>query len=361
VPLTLKPRGKKKTLWIVGSLCGERIRESTRTADRRLAEAKLIAVTKEIEERFIYGSKHSFTFAEAVELYTRRVKPKPYHAKKVRKLLDKFGLLRCVDITPSVVLAYEEARWPEGVKNSTLISYLYGPLRSVLRYSAKHQLCPAVLLPVPEADDAEVRAAPEDHLVALLRCEMPRWLRAAILILTFHGTRPVDLGRLKWSDVSFSSNVITFGKTKNGKAHSPVMHPDVREALQILFSKDAGEGVPNLANLRDAPVFPKLQNASSAYLNYALQDLAKKNGLPFYSTHKIGRHAFAERILNAGFTLKEVQQGGNWASISVVAKKYGHLERSRVDSIVTGMRIDTNLAQISEAEEIAKREQGLKK
>lgn len=358
MPLALKPRGKKKTYWIVGSLCGERIRESTRTTDRRLAEAKLIAVTKDIENRFIYGPKHSFTFAEAVELYVHRVQPKPHQARKVLKLLDHFGSFRCVDITPSAIMAYEKQRWSKRVKNSTLVSYLYGPLQAVLNQAARNQLCAPIMLPKPKVDKVRVLAAPEDFLERLLACELPTWVRAAVLLLTLHGTRPVDLGRLRWSDVSFSSNTIHFRKTKNGQAHSPTMHPEVRKALRTLLIEGiVGEEWPK----PDVPVFPRLQRASAANLNSYLLTITKKNGLPFYSTHKIGRHAFATRLLNEGYTLKEVQEGGNWESIKVLADQYGHLERSRVNEIVTGMRIGSNLTQKPEAIEFPQPNQELEK
>lgn len=354
MPLQLKQRGLKKTYWIIGTLCGERIRESTRTSDRRLAEAKLIAVTKEIEDRLLYGPKHSFTFAEAVELHVNRTHPKPKQAALLMKLLNYFGPKRCAEITPAMLMEYEKHRFKKPVSNSTLIRAVYNPMQSILNTAARNQLAPPVLLPRPRAAKVRVPPAPEDFLQKLLACEMHHWLRAAILIMTYHGTRPSDLKRLRWRDVSFASNTITFGKTKNGLPHAPMMHPEVRDALRKLLVDGAWSG-------QAVPVFEKIQaNEPATYINQYLKTVCKQNGLPFYSTHKIGRHAFASRLLSNNCTLKETQEGGNWSSIQVVADLYGHLERSHVDKIVTGMRIGgTKDDQFSPAQVIYEEKKGL--
>lgn len=353
--LTLK-RKKGKNFWIIGTVCGERIRESTRTSDRRLAEAKLIKRMDEIRYQAIHGRASSYTFAEAMEFYISRANPSPKQAWFLGKLLAYWGQWRCQDITTAALIEYEKVRHSGGVKNATLRRSIYGPMTAVLNMAAKNGLCQPVLFAKPKATRTKVAAAPEDYLCKLLDCEMENWLRCVVLTMTLHGTRPSDLKRLRWKDVSFSNSVITFGKTKNGEAHAPLMHSDVRSALLAYFAEVQWWKGDKIF------VFPQIQgNEPATTINVYLKSLCKKNGLPFYSTHKIGRHAFAERILNDSHTLKEVQQAGNWASIQVVAELYGHLERSKVDKIVTGMKIGRNQTQTSEALEIKQPDQALTK
>jgi integrase len=164
---------------------------------------------KDIEQRAIYGTSASFTFAEAMEFYVRRTNPKPKQAWYLTKLLNYWGKWRCQDITPKALMDYEKIRHPERVTNSTLRRSIYGPMNAILKMAAENRLCPPVLLPKPKQEKNRVAAAPESHLQALLACEMDNWLRAVVLTMTLHGTRPSDLKRLKWRDVSFSSNVIT--------------------------------------------------------------------------------------------------------------------------------------------------------
>jgi integrase len=337
MPLKIKPRGKAKTLWIVGSLLGERIRESTRTSDRRTAEALLIKVAKKIQDRAVNGPSSTYTFAEAVEFYCRRMDPKPKQAYYIQRLLEYWGEWRCQDITQDAVIDYEKIRCPNKVTAGTLKRAIYGPMSAILNLAADNNLCPRVKLIKPKVDPKRVLPAPEEHIQALLDCSMPAWLRSVVLILTFHGIRPSDLKRLRWEHVSWSNNIITFIQTKNGNPHSVRMHPEVREAMLAHFTScGAFEG-------RSDPVFPKLQVPEPAMnINQYLRTICKNNGLMFYSTHKIGRHAFATRLLNSGARLKDVQEGGGWADIEVLNDRYGHLEKSHVDEIVAAARIKTD-------------------
>lgn len=62
------------------------------------------------------------------------------------------------------------------------------------------------------------------------------------------------------------------------------------------------------------------------------------------TSHKVGRHAFAKRLLAQGYTLKEVQEAGGWLSYRMVAEIYDHLEKSAMDAAVRSS--DTNLTQL---------------
>jgi site-specific recombinase XerD len=69
---------------------------------------------------------------------------------------------------------------------------------------------------------------------------------------------------------------------------------------------------------------------SSQGFNKALRRACEAAGLPYLSGHKIGRHAFAARLLAAGHSLKVVKEAGGWASMKVLEENYGHLELSQV-------------------------------
>jgi site-specific recombinase XerD len=68
--------------------------------------------------------------------------------------------------------------------------------------------------------------------------------------------------------------------------------------------------------------------------------------LPVMTSHQVGRHSFAARLLRQGKTLKEVQEAGGWSkkSYRLLAEIYGHLEQSAVDASVRSA--DTDLAQM---------------
>lgn len=345
MPLKLKQRGAKKIYWIVGSLLGESVRESARSSDRTFAEQLLIKRTKEIQERYLHGSIATRTFAEAVEYYLDYCPPKTRkEAVRLQKLVDYWGKFKCNEITPEALMEYRRKTFRPGVTNATVKRALYTPLRAVLNVAAQNGFCSPVMLPKLKVERKRVFAAAEEDIARLMAASMPTWLKAALLTLTYHGTRPGDLQRLAWREVNFTLNQLTFRKTKNGKTHSVVMHPEVREAYLAWFQK------ADLSGGRDQPVFPNIQgNEPASQINNYLRRICKRNDIPYASTHRIGRHAFAERILAAGHTLKELKESGNWESYPAV-EYYAHLEKSKVSTIATSMKIQgvpetQNLAQ----------------
>ena len=69
-------------------------------------------------------------------------------------------------------------------------------------------------------------------------------------------------------------------------------------------------------------------------VNQAIMRVCGAAGIKYYSSHKIGRHAFVARLLEHGGTLREAQDAGGWASIQIVADTYGHLEKQAVHQLV---------------------------
>jgi len=108
---------------------------------------------------------------------------------------------------------------------------------------------------------------------------------------------------------------VLFRGTKNGDDRYVDVTPQVIELLR------------GFEHARDGRVFGW---TSTPIVNRAIATEAERLGMPAYSTHQIGRHAFAERMLNDGHTLYDVAEGGGWKSMEVLRKAYGPLERKRV-------------------------------
>ena len=71
-------------------------------------------------------------------------------------------------------------------------------------------------------------------------------------------------------------------------------------------------------------------------VNQAIERVCDGAKIKYYSSHKLGRHAFVARLLDSGGSLKEAQEAGGWASIQIVADTYGHLEEQAVYQTVLG-------------------------
>ena len=321
--LKLIKRGKKGIFQIIGTIGGERYRESTGTNSEPHAQILLTKRQSEILDRLTWGERRTSLFAEAVILYLDQ----GGEARFADKLNDQFGLKRMSEITQAEVSRFATDAYPKSGPQG-INRQVYTPLIAIFRCAHKAGMCepPSFTrprLPKPKA----VRFARDDFLAKLLPECNPR-LRAATLLVSYTGARATEACRLEDGDIDWQTRSLTLRRTKNGKPRVVAMTGLLYEAMLALRG-------------RPGRLFGY---ASRFSLNQALARACKRAGLPVMTSHKIGRHGFAARLLRLGHTLKEVQVAGGWDSFRMVAETYGHLERSSVDAAVRGA--DTELATL---------------
>ncbi len=121
-------------------------------------------------------------------------------------------------------------------------------------------------------------------------------------------------------------------KTKNGKPRVVPLTADLVKIIQRLINAD-GLTDP------DQTVFGYSGRWS---VNQAIERVCATAGIKYYSSHKLGRHAFAARLLDEGHSLKHVQEAGDWSSIQIVADNYGHLEANSTDAAILEVAEDVS-------------------
>ena len=194
-------------------------------------------------------------------------------------------------------------------------------------------MCGAHEFKRPKQPEREVvRFAKDDYLAKLLPNCGPR-LKAAVLLITFTAARASECCRVTDEDVDWEARSVLLRRTKNGKPRSVPLAAMVYEALLPL-------------NGSQGPLFGFSQRWS---LNQAIERACVRAELQVMTSHKLGRHAFAARLLRQGKNLKELQEAGGWSpkSLPMLAEVYGHLERQTVDAAIVAA--DANLAQIVNA------------
>jgi integrase len=192
-------------------------------------------------------------------------------------------------------------------KPATLIRHVYGPVVCVLR-AAKLSELPGSFVPIfrkPRVKREPVRYATDDYLRELL-LQCPAGLQAAILLMTFTGLRTGEVLRLTEADFLVRPGWVNVIKTKTGK--------------------------PRMIPLPEGWEYPKggWGYRTSQGFSKGLKRAAKAAGLPYLSGHKVGRHAFAARLLAAGYDIQMVKEAGGWDTIKIVSETYGHLHQSHV-------------------------------
>ncbi len=303
--------GTKNGIWIIrGTLRGQPYWESTGTNSKPHAEAIFARRHQDLLDAATFGPERLTCFAEAVTIYLSA----GGEARFLEPLVLAFGPRRLADITQSDVLRFITERYPT-TGPAGLNRQVFTPLIAVYNAAHKARMGPAPCFQRPDLTRrGQVRFAPDAHIERILpKCS--ERLVGAIMLMTLGGARVAEACRVVDTDIDWTAATVLLRKTKNGK-------PRVIQAGAALMLA--------LRPLRGRPG-PLFGFAGRHSLNQALERACLRAGLEPYSSHEIGRHAFAARLLAEGRTLLEVQKLGGWQSYRIVAETYGHLEQSSLD------------------------------
>ena len=310
--LTLKKYPGRSPNWYVrGTVAGQPIFESTGTRDRAQAEAYRVRLEHEIYECGALGKEQPASFAEAAIAYMEHTG----QARFIKPLIEYFKERPIDQITQSDVDRC--AREISGQnKPSTRVRHIYGPISAILNHAYKIELpgsSPRKFMR-PKVDREPVVWATDDYLDRLLPHCHPR-LRALVIVMTDTGLRISEALRLIPADFSMRRGWINIGRMKNGEA----AFVPISESTLATVDAIMPDGIQ--------PVFGTTWRQN---VNQALKRVAMRAGLPYLSTHKIGRHAFAARLLGEGYDIKMVKEAGRWKDLGIVDRNYGHLEQRQV-------------------------------
>jgi integrase len=324
MPLRLKRYPKRSQHWYIrGTVEGISIFESTGEVIRARAQTILDSRTKEIFERRAYGAERTVTFAEAALAYMDRTGKERF----LHPIIERIGMVALVDIGQTTADETARAIYP-GRSAATHVRQVYTPLITVLREGGvptRIKKPPVRKKPVTPATDQYIR---------LLLPHCSDRLKAYVLLTTYTGIRVGEACRLLPENFNLGKGWAIAGRTKNG---DPRMFPLPRMVVAALANIMPEDGVP---------VFGF---ASRFSVNNALRRAAKRAGLPYLSSHKIGRHGFSARILAAGHTIKTLKEAGGWKSLRTVDETYGHLEQTEVHQVMLDVAECTDSARPSRA------------
>jgi integrase len=311
--LRLKKYPKRSPYWYVrGTVAGERIFESTGTGERGQAEAYRIKRERETWQRRELGidARQPVSFAEAAIAYMEHTR----QTRFMTPLIEYFKEKPLNEIGQTEFDAAAKALYPN-VSPATYVRYVYTPLLAIINHAVAAELAGAkpVKIKRPSIARRPVDWATDEYIEALLpHCHAK--LAALVQFMTETAVRVGEAIRLLPDDFTRSPGWAHVGKTKSGKPRMVPLSPSMQSAIvEIMPSKPFQQ------------VFGYTVRWS---VNNALRRAARRAGVKYLSPHKIGRHAFAARLLAQGHTLKTVKEAGGWASLAVVDQNYGHLERS---------------------------------
>lgn len=310
MPLKLVKKGK--TWHVDGYVNGKRHRQSTGTASREHAEAFRKELERDLEDRAYHKSS---CFADAVIVY----REKGGEMRYVKPLLDNLEAMRLKDITPVIVSALSTKLYGH-CEPGTVRRHFYTPLNAIMRKAHQAHLCALVVFDAPKVKRKPVDYANDLWLRSFLEHAFAR-IALTVLFMTLTGARVTETCRVAVGDIDLARGFALLRMTKSGKSRRISLAPMLVDALRQWIIDQ---------RLFD-PATPIFGYASRYSVNQAIERVCKKAGIQYLSSHKVGRHAFAARLLAEGKSLKLLQEAGGWSSMQLVADTYGHLEQSMVD------------------------------
>lgn len=338
--LTLRTdQGEAAPVWYVtGTHLGKRIRKSTGEVDyakaKKIFEKALPGLLKSISD----GHYASDSFGKLCDDYEKaghdaRFLP-PLKTALGRRPTNEITDQDIRDLADDLGKASKKGSWSPATKNRQCVDVFV----AVCNWGArqKPRRCAPRLIEVFEEAHVPVTAAPEEWILRVLdgiEAEHQDWkqrrlnypdtslhLSALILLLTSTAARISEALRLTWDEVHLFEGFAVLKTTKAGKPRRIELAPVVVEALKRLGPPMIGQRL-----------FPW---STRKGVEKKLRLVCKRLGLPYYSSHEWGRHAFAERMLRKGYSLKHVKDAGGWASLTVLEKNYGHLEAQAAQAAV---------------------------
>ncbi len=307
---------KNSTKWWVDwtDQKGHRLRKSTGTDDKKLAEALAAKWTQEsfLEQHF--GVIPEFPFQEALLRYGQerlRDNPVSYKASvksRLQRLMDRFGDKTLTDLTHAVIREWVDERLGE-VKPATALRDL-STLRAIMNKAFREGLL-AQVPPFPrmKKDAGRCRWLTVEEEKRLLMTSKPHQ-RALIAFAVDTGGRRSELLKLDWQNVDLARGFITYTKTKNGDDRTIRLTDRAIQVLTDLGPKETG------------PIFT-YRGQSMKDVSTAFAKARTRAGLDDFRFHDL-RHTFASRLVQQGVSLYEIMHLTRHKSFQMV-QRYAHL------------------------------------
>lgn len=288
---------------------GNRLRGSSRTTDRKEAEALLAKLRHEAFQEAYLGIKPKRTWQEAVVRYLA-AKANLRSINDIRRImrnLDPYlGHLLLNQITGDVVWSVIQGELKKGNMPATVNRYL-ASIRALLRMARDEwqwiDNFPKIRLLGGEVErDRWLTKEEADRLIAVC----PEHLSAVVRYALATGCRASEITGLEWNRVDLQRRTAWLNQTKNG---TPRGVPLNRDAIMVL-EEQRGKHPRFCFTYKGKPIGWELSND-------AWHTALKKADIQDFRFHDL-RHTWASWHRQAGTSCDELKDLGGWKSREMV-------------------------------------------
>lgn len=316
--MELKKRGN---VWHYSfTVGGERVRQSSKTADKALAQDIATAHYTRLRRAAVHGPQAELTFADAINLYYEH---KP-DARYLLPLLNRFGRKRVADITQPMVRQAAREIYP-GCSAATWNRQVITPFRAVVNFAAEEGLCEHFRMKrFAEGEKKRRPAGDKQWLKAFQKqCKKQKLPHLAALarFMFETGARIGQACELTWDDVDLQKGAAILTTKKTG-----ANGPQSRERVAWLTPAMVAE-IANIENKHPRKVFGYASRNTAAK---TWPEVVKNAGIAPLTPHEAGRHGFAtEMVVRAGKDIATAAERGGWASKRLMLETYVHGREDR--------------------------------
>lgn len=150
----------------------------------------------------------------------------------------------------------------------------------------------------------------------------------------YTGARIADCALMKWENIDFANNTLTFIPKKtqrSGKTVSFKIHPVLRELLERIphtgeYLSESNAGAVKFNHIST--------QANNIFMKSGIKKEGDNNRLCFHSL----RHTFASETLNAGAPIEVVREMLGHSKDSSITRKYFHADKSVMGEIIEKLK-----------------------
>lgn len=218
MPLKLVKRSDSALWHVIGTVNGQRIRESTGTSSKKRAEEYRAKREHQAWQESIYGARSVVTFSHAVLAYME-AEPRGEGTKAyLRRLLEFFCDTRLIDINQEKLDEAYRTVLKKGIHSSqaTKKRAVNTPVCAVMRFAAHRGWCDPPLFAPVKITTSSVKFLYPQEAVCLVE-EAADHLKPVFIFLLGTGARVAEALELEWKDVDLYGRQATIWQKQQNK------------------------------------------------------------------------------------------------------------------------------------------------
>jgi integrase len=337
------PRSGTSFLYARGTVRGQRVFESTGTADPEQAKAYCALREAEIWQSSVFGVKAAVPFPRAVTAFITANAPSQADQKRLKALLLHFKTTTLDKIDQEALDRAYQVLLPTGASNANKLRTILAPLRAVLNHAAKRKWCDVPKFEIPPQAPPRVAFLLPHQATALIQHAAPH-LRPLLAFCLFTGARLSEALELEWQDVDLFAGRVVFRKTKGKRERHFDLPPAAIGALSAIGHRIGkvfltGE-IKNKAGRVVVAAHAYHHNGRQAggQIKTGWASACKRAGIAGFRPHDL-RHTWATWHYCLHKDLLLLRNEGGWQSsdqVEIYAHKMPDAYRTQIESMLAG-------------------------